>query len=103
MSQINDFLQMHYNNISHIIQSLPDIFDSHDLICELHFQNEHELTLIYTEYSKNKKKGHQIVNSLIAKFLDSHSSDLMITRTGKTRSRNVFGNITECEQWKKLK
>jgi len=83
-----------------IAHKLPEEkFDSHEFIRK--FSEKFELQYVVF-LSKYKRKPYKYVHQQIGKTLLKHSQYLNIKNNGKIKSKNIFGNETENEEWIKM-
>ncbi len=97
---VNDILNANLETIREVIIDLPDTFDSHDFIKK--FSKKIELDYVYLLATAGSIEPFQNVNFQIGNFLKNNQAVLRIEFQGKIFSENVFGNNTECGNWRKV-
>jgi hypothetical protein len=97
---INDFMNNQREGIrNNILPVLRDQFNSHDFIqkfAKLFERNYVEFLHAYQE------EAFRIVDSQIAKYLSDHEEYFGIVKTKKVRSKNIFGDFDEIQEWNKI-
>lgn len=88
---------MEINEASQIIRSLKDNFDSHDFIRELYIH----MPSVYGTFLV-KHNNVNTAHAEISNYLRMNSSELEICEMDKVISPNIFGNQSECTQWRKM-
>lgn len=100
MSSINNFMNLRKADIGNIIQELNPVFNSHEFIEK--FSKEFESDYIHFLSSYKSPGSFRTVHALIAKFLSEKSGELKIKKTKQVKSRNVFGDYDEIQEWAKI-
>lgn len=103
MIDINDFLKQHQYEIANIISNLKkDVeFSSHDFIEKFAQQYEADYINMLVNYQK-KGNAFQTVHSMIAKYLSQNMSVLLIVKSKRKGSENVFGSIDYIQWWRRI-
>ena len=96
---INKFLTNNLNSIKHIISGMNQVFNSHDFLQK--FSKKFESDYIEMLYYYRSSNAFRTVHSLIAKFLSENANFLCISKTKKVKSKNIFGEFDEIQEWKK--
>ncbi len=94
----HDFSQL-YERYPSIIEQMPEIFTGHKFILNLAQQNQALYIEALRGYHK-KDEPFRIVHGILAKYMNKYPE--LITKTGKVPSDNIFGQSSECEQWRKI-
>jgi len=97
--EVITFLKSHNQEIADIIRDFDkDEFSSHDFIEK--FARKFEKKYIKMLY-KYRKSGNafKTVHSLIAKYLSKNMSRFNISKTIKSGSEHVFGDIDVIQWW----
>jgi len=97
---INNFMNNHRENIrDNILHDLPNLFNSHDFIQKFAKLFERN----YVEFlHRYEEEAFRIVDSQIAKYLSEHEEYFRIAKTRKVRSKNIFGENDEIQEWNKI-
>ena len=83
-----------------VLRHLPNEFDSHDFI-------EKYLTVFERDYVNmlinniDSTTIFRTVNATIGRFLSNNQETLNIRKITRTDSRNVRGNVTDNQYWRK--
>lgn len=96
---VNDIMFEHLDNVKRVISHLPVVFDSHQFIEKI--SKEIETEYIDLLNGAGDENQFRTVNMQIGRFLSTNKEELGIVSMGKTKSKNVFGNFSECEKWGK--
>lgn len=101
---IDAFFSQHINLVQQIIDELPPTFDSHDFIDRFRYRFESDyIDFLYQERKPPGERGaFKKVHGRIARFLSTNASALGIEKTTRPETRNIFGNETENQGWRKL-
>jgi hypothetical protein len=93
---MNQFMTSNLSVVQDIINQLPRPFDSHDFIRK--FARRFEVAYV-AFLAKHEQEPFRNVHAQIARFLSANQALLQIKDNGVTSSANVFGDITQNEQW----
>lgn len=100
MNAIKDFMDLRKVEVANIIQELDSVFNSHEFIEKFSKKFESEYIHFLSSYKGNG--AFRTVHALIAKFLSERSAELNIRKTKSVKSRNVFGDYDEIQEWEKI-
>ncbi|MDR0605750.1 MAG: hypothetical protein LBG80_15765 [Bacteroidales bacterium] len=96
---INQFMIENMDGIKEIIGQLKRNFDSHDFIKRFAKKYQKEYMSFLSQYTIDLfEKVHQ----QIGRFLAVNQTLLGIQSKGRTKSENIFGEVTENEMWQKI-
>lgn len=91
------------NEVKEALKQMENKFSSHDFIKKFSsmFQKKY-IELLYNY--KNENEPFQVVHSQIGRFLERNAQLLEIkkTKTEKSSSENIFGNINDVQEWEKF-
>lgn len=93
---VNQFMSENRQTIQRIINGLPRPFDSHAFIRA--FSREYQVDYVQLLNQYNEEPFIKI-HGQIARFLSDNQNVLGITAQGKVSSANIFGEVSENEQW----
>lgn len=94
---VQKFMSDKKMSIKLLIDRLPKPFDSHSFIQKFSKEFQKEYVQLLTEY---EEEPFIKVHSQIGKFLSENQTELCIQSNGKVLSANIFGELTENEEWK---
>ena len=94
----HDFSQL-YEQYPSVIEQMHKIFTSHKFILSLARQNQ-ALYIEALHSYREKDEPFRIVHGILTKYMNRYPE--LITKTGKVPSDNIFGQSSECEQWRKI-
>ena len=83
-----------------VIEKMENSFSSHDFIQKFNAMEEDEYV---GTLSTKSSSHHQKVHSEIGRFLSAHMDELGIEKDERDLSKNVHGNETIVQFWKKTK
>ena len=87
-----------------VIAQMPTIFTSHEFILCLAQQNQALYIEALFSYRKATRRGtpapFMIVHGILSKHLNAYPK--LVTRIGDAPSKNIFGQPSECAQWRRL-
>jgi len=94
------FMNKNLNELTIIIESLDENFNSHDFIRKF----EQKFTEEYVEFLNSYSDNREIkVHSQIARFLSKNKKILSIDKTNRVSSLNVHNRNSSVQGWKKVK
>lgn len=93
------FSELH-TEISDIIATMPDIFDSHDFIRKFAQAQQHAYIQALYEL-KDSERPFNALHQQIGKLLKKEFAELL-EYTDNQDSPDIFGNTSECAVWQKL-
>ena len=97
---INEFFAQNIDSIrTEIVDNLNSPFDSHQF--DQKFAQRFEADYIGFLNDYRGDGAFREVHKQIAQSLSRYEAVLGLTKTGKVRSPNIFGEITEVERWEK--
>ena len=81
-----------------VIKRMEYQFDVHDFILKFIQAYAHSYFILLGKYEGDVRK----TDAYIGSFLQLNASELSISKVGKTISKNIMSNETECMLWEKL-
>ena len=81
-----------------VIKRMEYQFDAHDFILKFIQAYAHSYFSLLGKYEGDVRK----TDAYIGSFLQLNASELSISKVGKTISKNIMSNETECMLWEKL-
>ncbi|MBN1934254.1 MAG: hypothetical protein JW934_06300 [Anaerolineae bacterium] len=92
-----------YDQYSALIEQMKDTFDSHQFILELAHRNQVPYVEALYAYRDSLHRGEptpfRIVHQILAQHLTTCTD--LIERAGDVYSEDIFGQVSECAQWRK--
>ncbi len=101
---ILDFLSSHMEDLQQIITELDDEFGSHDFLERFARRFETEYITFLSEHRKpvGQRGSFKEVHGQIARFLSKNQTALNIEKIDRQETKNVFGNATDNQMWRKV-
>ncbi len=97
---VNDFMNNQRADIrGNILPRLSNTFNSHDFIQKFAKQFERNYVEFLHAY---EEEAFRIVDSQIAKYLSEHEEYFGIAKSRKVKSKNIFGETDEIQEWNKI-
>ena len=88
---------MDIKEVKTIVDAMPQNFDSHEFILKFIWKYTSSYGHLLIKHG-NVTTAH----AEISKFLLNKTSELCIEKKGEINSKDLFGNIAPCAQWKKF-